>query len=113
MTPEFLPGDRLLVDVTAFRSRPPAAGQVVVLRDPEDGRRFLLKRVAAREGEPVPGPLPPGDDLRVPAGHLYLLSDQRAGGRDSRRFGAVPLGSIVGLAWFRYAPSPRRGPLPP
>ena len=112
MRPEFEPGDRLLVD-PSVRVRPVARGDVIVLRDPEDRRRLLLKRVAALAGEPVPVAPVPGDDSDVPPLHLYVLSDQRSGTRDSRRFGAVPLSAIVGRVWFRYAPPARQGPVPP
>ena len=112
MRPDFEPGDRLLVEPTA-PTRAVAPGDVIVLRDPEDGRRLLLKRVAAVPGEPAPIAPVPGDDLEVPPSHLYVLSDQRVGTRDSRRFGPVPLSAVVGRVWFRYAPPGRRGPIPP
>lgn len=111
MAPAFLPGDRLLVDTAEFTTRPPHRGEVVVLRDPDDGRRLLLKRVAAVEHELIPGP--PGDDRVVPPGHVYVLSDASREGRDSRRFGALPLSALLGPVWSRYAPLSRRGPVPP
>jgi signal peptidase I len=109
MVPAFAPGDRLLVDPSEYRRRPPAAGEVVVLIDPEDRRRRLLKRVAAVGPAPATG-LPP--DLPLPPGHVLVLSDHRAEGRDSRWFGPVPVGDLVGPVWFRYAPRSRRGGLP-
>ncbi len=111
MAPAFLPGDRLLVDPRAVRGRMPPRGAVVVLHDPEDRRRLLLKRVAARAGEPVPVAGPPGDETSVPSGQVYLLSDRPDAGRDSRRFGPVSVSSLVGRVWFRYHPAERRGPL--
>lgn len=97
MAPSVLPGDRLYVDRAAYRDRHPAGGDLVVVLDPEDPRRWLLKRVAL---EPI-----------VPAGSVYVLGDNRPLSRDSRAFGPVPVGSVVGLVWFRYAPSERRGSL--
>ncbi len=111
MAPTFLDGDRLLVDPGAYRRRRPGRGEVVVLRDPEDRRRLLIKRVAAVAGDPTPPPVPPGDEETVAPGHVYVLSDRREGTRDSRRFGAVPLALLVGLVWFRYRPADRRGPV--
>ena len=57
MEPEFRPGDRLLLDPAAYRSNDPAYGDVVVVEDPFDMERFLLKRVAGL----------PGDYIRVTA----------------------------------------------
>ncbi len=112
MSPAFTPGDRLLVDPKPTFGRGLSVGDVVVLRDPQDGRRLLLKRVAAGPGDPIPAPLSDTDSSQVPADHLYVLSDRREGTRDSRRFGPVPLSLIVGVVWFRYRPSERAGPIP-
>jgi signal peptidase I len=46
MEPSYRAGDRVLVNRLAYRSRPPAPGDAVVLRDPERHGRYLLKRVA-------------------------------------------------------------------
>lgn len=113
MAPAFLPGDRLLVDLSAFRRRAPSVGEVVVLRDPEEPGRLLLKRIAA-VGPRSTAPGGPGSaDPPVPPGQVRVLSDDRRNGRDSRRFGPVPATALVGRAWYRYAPATRRGPLPP
>ena len=106
MEPFLLPGDRLYVDTRAFDTAPPARGDVVVLHDPEESTRLLVKRVAA-----LPGDIPAGALDRVPSGHLYVLGDRGADSRDSRQFGPVPLVLVVGLARFRYSPPDRRGPL--
>lgn len=113
MRPSLAPGDRLWVERTPIDSGRLRRGAIVVVRDPEDRRRRLIKRVVGLPGDPL-GPRPvPGDDGRVPPGHVFLLSDAPDQGRDSRRFGAVPLELVVGEAWFRYAPPDRRGPLGP
>ena len=104
MAPTLLPGDCLYVDRGAYRESPPARGDVVVVRDPEVPRRFLVKRVTFVPGQP---PLP--DAPRVPPRSVYVLGDNLAESRDSRKFGAVPLELVVGRVWFRYAPAGRRG----
>ncbi|MCI4336304.1 MAG: S26 family signal peptidase [Thermoplasmata archaeon] len=113
MRPAFLPGDRLLVDRAEYRRRTPYDGEVVVLRDPEDQRRWLIKRVAAGPGEIVPGVVVPGDPTRVPPRCIFVLSDRAEGARDSRRFGPVPVVDVIGHVWFRTAPATRRGTTPP
>lgn len=128
MTPTLLPGDRLLVDPAAFASASPQRGDIVVLHDPADPERLLIKRVvgvahdlvrATRHGVARPAAAsegPPEDadaleELEVPPGHLFVLSDRSFRARDSRQFGPVPLTAIVGRAWHRYGPLGRRGPL--
>lgn len=101
MAPAFLPGDRLYVDPRPGRT--PRLGEPVVVRDPERAGRLLLKRVGrAPDVPPVPD-----RPSRTPA--LWLLGDNRPDSRDSRRFGPVPADAVVGVVWFRYAPSGRRG----
>ncbi|MHB1929401.1 MAG: nickel-type superoxide dismutase maturation protease, partial [Acidimicrobiales bacterium] len=92
MRPALQPGDRLLV--VRRRGRPPAAGDVVALRDPTDRRRLLVKRVAA-----------------VASSGVTVLGDNTGASTDSRSFGAVPPGSLLGRAVYRYAPASRVGRL--
>lgn len=125
MAPRLLPGDRLYVDRRAYDSRVPGVGDLVVLKDPEDLGRLLVKSVAGvgpgqfqigRQGvfrvdRETDSPV--GEDsleeLDLPAGHLLVLSEPGAGGRDSRRFGAVRVDAVVGQVWWRYAPADRAG----
>jgi nickel-type superoxide dismutase maturation protease len=93
MAPTLRPGDRLWVDRRAYRHRPPAVGEVVVLVDPEEPNRWLVKRVAAVD--------PHG-------GTVDVRGDAAEVARDSRRFGPVPFRSIVGRAWRVYFPPDRR-----
>ena len=93
MAPTLRPGDRLLVDRRAYRRRLPVVGQVVVLDDPERPGRWLVKRVSAVDGS---------------AGVVEVRGDALDRARDSRRFGPVPLGSVVGLVYRLYHPPSRR-----
>ena len=74
-------------------------------RDPEQADRLLVKRVAALPGERSP------EGSIVPRGRVYLVGDDPATSRDSRAFGTVALDGLLGLAWYRYAPPGRVGPL--
>ncbi len=105
MRPAFLPGDRLLID-----PRPPEplrVGDVVALRDPKVADRLLLKRVARL------GPETPEGDAALPPRTLFVVGDNTSRSHDSREFGPVPHASVLGIAWFRYAPAERRGPVGP
>ena len=126
MAPALLPGDRLLVEPMAARPGGPRARDIVVLRDPNDRDRWLVKRVAAlgpsvthvvRSGvevrsveDPRPAPVDAIESIPVPAGTIYVLSDAGPGGRDSRTFGTVSIGSVLGVVWWRYGPAGREGP---
>jgi signal peptidase I len=97
MLPALSPGDRLLVDPAAYRAAGPRLGDVVVLHDPEERDRLLVKRV---------GTAPDGTGRSET---VYVVGDAPGRSRDSRTFGSVPRGAIVGRAWFRYLPVDRRG----
>ncbi|MCI4326498.1 MAG: signal peptidase I [Thermoplasmata archaeon] len=128
MRPALAPGDRLWVEWRRPGTPLPEVGEVVVVPDPEASGRWLVKRVAAvgpahvyvvRRGVVVrptgsvgDRPADAIDETAVPAGSVYVLSDGGVGGRDSRRFGPVPAERLVGVAWWRYAPRDRIGPLP-
>lgn len=86
MRPALAPGDRLL----AVRSRRAPPGALVVVRDPRDRDRVLVKRVV-RSG---------------PEG-MVVEGDNAAASTDSRSFGPVP--SVWGRALYRYAPAERAG----
>jgi len=84
MEPTLRPGDYVLVSRWAYRLRVPRPGDVVVLRDPAEPARYLVKRVAGTED-----------------GRFIVLGDNLAGSRDSRSFGAVTKGAIVGKVLAR------------
>ena len=45
----------------------------------------------------------------IPAGHYYVMGDNRRGSNDSRDWGLLPESDIIGRAWFRYWPPSRMG----
>lgn len=100
MLPTLRPGDRLWVDRRAYRDRLPRVGEIVVLVDPEEPARWLVKRVGAV-----------GPSGNLPPGTVFVVSDAPGPTRDSRRFGPVATDRLVGRAYRRYAPASRRGPL--
>ena len=88
MAPGLLAGDWLL----AVRSRRVRSGDVVVVRDPREPERLLIKRVRAAR-----------------AGTLAVAGDFADASTDSRAFGPVDARDVVGRAVLRYAPLRRFG----
>jgi nickel-type superoxide dismutase maturation protease len=88
MLPAFQPGDRLLVGPPAW-IRP---GAVVAVEDPRSPGRLMVKRVHAVDRS--------GVDVR---------GDNVQASTDSRQFGPVPRGRLVGRIVYRYGPPGRTG----
>ena len=92
MEPALREGDWVLV---VPPRRTPRAGDVVLVRDPRERTRLLLKRVAD-----------------VTADGVVVHGDHDGHSTDSRTFGAVSPDLVVGRAALRYAPLRRFGPIP-
>lgn len=84
MSPTYLPGERLTA-LRRWRSIRP--GDIVVLRDPRDSTRWIVKRCAATTGSQI--------DLR---------GDNAAASTDSREFGLIETSAI---AYIAVDPRPR------
>ncbi len=121
MTPTLCNSERYLLNRWVFHLRSPARSDVVVLRDPSDNG-YSVKRVIGLPGEDVsikegnvyvdgrklaeaylPQGTPTLDASFKPrtfhctAGHYFLLGDNRKNSIDSRYYGPVPQGNILGL----------------
>lgn len=105
MAPTLLPGDHVLVAATRRLRR----GDLVVVRDPTEPERWVVKRVAALGGEEV---RTGGEILRAAEGEIVVLGDNPDRSTDSRHHGPVPLDGVHGRVWYRYAPTPRAGMIP-
>jgi len=125
--PFFNPGD----DRVRYVFGHPHRGDIIVFRDPANLNRDFVKRVIGLpgdtleidnvqgvvylNGQPIrepyahgrtscaPGPRGCGP-WTVPAGYYFVLGDNRENSTDSRFFGFVPEGNIVGKALFTYWP---------
>ena len=85
MAPTMSPGERVLVNKVAYRRADPRPGDLVVVRDPREPDRLLLKRI---------------DGLAD--GGWLVLGDNAGASTDSRAFGPVSKELIIGKVWFRY-----------
>lgn len=104
MAPGLLPGDRLV----AVRSRHYGVGDVVVVPDPREPSRSLVKRIAA-----LPNSSVRLGSVAVEAddGEVVVLGDNPFASTDSRTIGPVRLGDITGRCVYRYHPPQRAGTL--
>ncbi len=133
MVPTLEVGDRLLTEKVAhlFRSEP-ERGDIIVFESP-DGEMELIKRVVGLPGDKirvVGGSLYVNDERQreaylnsdlpdessygpteVPAGHVFVMGDNRANSADSRSIGPVPQHDIVGQAFLSIWPPGRLKPL--
>lgn len=132
MEPTFYTGEYLIIDELSYRLREPQRGEVVVFRAPVQETDFYLKRIIGLPGEKVKiqdnkiviinEEHPQGIVLdetyltedtngmvseELAANEYFVVGDNRDASFDSRRFGAIPKGSIVGRAWFRGFPFDR------
>ncbi len=86
MTPAVTRGSRVLVSRASYWFSDPRPGDVVVVRDPRERERLLLKRIESG---------PAGEGYRV-------LGDNPDARTDSRVFGAVPRDLILGKVLLQY-----------
>jgi signal peptidase I len=100
MTPTLLPGDRVLVRRTPVR-RVGRADLLVFARPRTAERAWMIKRVLAVPGDPVPRREVPVlwgySESRIPANRLVVLGDNPAESYDSRDFGYVSAEAVLGV----------------
>lgn len=124
MEPTLQVGDRVLVNKLSYEWGEIKPGQIVVFDRPggpsPDGIDVLIKRVIGVEGDVIEGRdghvwrndeeldenyLPEGSKTldfgpeTVPEDSLWLMGDNRNNSEDSRVFGPIPEGDVVGRAF--------------
>ncbi len=121
MVPALSPGDRVLVrrvrpgqlrrgQVAVVEMPDPKGDWAAPLRGPVSRHQWMIKRVAALPGDPVPeGCLPEVTDAPgrlVPGGKLFVLGDNVASSHDSRHLGYVPSERLLGIVIRRVHAEP-------
>lgn len=101
MAPTLLPGDRILFDRLAYERDRPRTGDVVLVAHPAQTGLPMVKRIAGTPGETIEG-VP-----RLARGEYWVLGDSEGVSIDSREFGPVKRGHLLGRAWVLYWPSDR------
>jgi signal peptidase I len=123
MEPTLEAGEFFLADATYYRARLPMRGEVAVYKHPKQSDLHYIKRIVAVEGDRIAikagraivngmaveepyvedgatgGPLADMPEMQVPAGHVFVLGDNRADSVDSRdrvAHGPVPLSNLIG-----------------
>lgn len=136
MYPTFHDGEYLMTDKVTYKRRVPVFGEVVVFKAPINESFDFIKRVIGTPGDEVMVKdghvyrngqlleekyLPPdyvtrggqfmreGIPVVVPENNILVMGDNRGHSSDSREWGFVPDGNIVGRAFFRYWPFNRAG----
>ena len=127
MVPTLRDQDRLLVNRLAYRAKRPQRGDIVMLHYPLNPSRLFVKRVIGEPGDLLHIRMggvyvngQPYDDSYVapefrdranwgpevvPDGHYFVMGDCRNNSSDSRHWGFVPAGYIVGRVAFRWWPT--------
>lgn len=131
MEPSFFNGDYLLIDEISYRLREPERGEVAVFKYPRDPKIDYIKRIIGLPGEKVaiengnvkifnaehpegfvlnesylPENLKTLGNANVLLGEkeYFVMGDNRNYSYDSRRWGAVPRGNMLGLVRLRLLP---------
>jgi signal peptidase I len=132
MVPNLRPGDHVLVDRLSYDFADVRRGDVIAFEDPERPGEVAIKRVVAlpddtvsiragtllvngnRQRETYLDDRPTGDfygPTIVPAGHLFVLGDNRSRSVDSRFIGPIPADDLLGHVAARVWPPGRVAPL--
>jgi signal peptidase I len=116
-------GERLIVVKAAYWFGEPQRGDVIIFTHPLDPERTLVKRVIGLPGEQIEikngvvyingssldepyikGTTSPLSKTEVPEGYYFVMGDNRQASSDSRSWGLLPEGNIIGRVWLLYWP---------
>lgn len=136
MYPTFDNGEYILTNKIEYKLHEPNRGDVVVFKSPQNKDIDYIKRIIGLPGDHVKvlngkyyvngqllieaylpkdlytfsgSYLKEGIEITVPAGQYFVSGDNRPHSLDSREFGTIPKGDIIGKALLRYWPFDRAG----
>ena len=139
MEHSFFDGEYILTDKVSYRLHFPKRGDVVIFKAPRNPDLDYIKRIIGLPGEKVKIEngnvfingskleedylsddivisgglyLPKGKEVEIPENSLFVLGDNRSHSSDSREWGPISTGDIVGRAFLRYWPPKQVGILP-
>jgi signal peptidase I len=130
MEPNFYDGDYLIIDEISYQFRDPQRGEAIVFNYPHDPSQKYIKRIIGLPGETIkiedntiiiykdgdsqvldeseylPGTINTAGkmEVRLDNNEYFVLGDNRLASSDSRRWGSVPEGNIIGRVFLRAWP---------
>jgi signal peptidase I len=132
MFPNFVDKEYVLTNLIVYRLQSPDTGDIVVFQSPVDKEKDFIKRIIATEGDTISVSngqvylnknlldesaylkpevktyggafLREGQEVVVPEGKYFVLGDNRSYSSDSREWGFVTRGEIIGRSMFVYWP---------
>ncbi|HEV3352494.1 MAG TPA: signal peptidase I [Acidimicrobiales bacterium] len=132
MNPTLVQRDRVLVNKLSYHFHDVHRGDIVVFKRPPGENdpqiKDLIKRVIGLPGDTIEGrdgqilingrvlhepytaknsPMSDFSSRTVPAGHYFVMGDNRGNSKDSRVFGPIAKSLIVGRAFIRVWPLSR------
>lgn len=126
----------ILTEKISYKFRDPKRGEVIIFRAPDKPDKDYIKRVIGLSGEKLQiiggtiyingkmlnetyepinlinsggNFLREGQIFTIPPESFFVMGDNRAHSSDSRKFGTVSKGAIIGRAFFRFWPIGRIG----
>lgn len=132
MWPNFQNNEYVLTNLITLRFGPPVKGDVIVFKAPPDPTKDYIKRVVGLPGDTIMVKdgnvyvngqlydessylkpdvktyggqfLTDGTTVTVPSDNYFVMGDNRHESSDSRDWGFVPAGNIIGKSFFVYWP---------
>lgn len=136
MVPTFKNGEYLIVDELSYRFEKPSRGDVIIMRYPLDPSKYFIKRIIGLPGETlnfegekitvttiekklmvlsepyIQNPRSDSITVTLSDNQYYVLGDNRGASSDSRRWGPLPAGNIIGRPLLRLIPISRLSWIP-